>query len=40
MRYHVAIPDAVKVQLRALPEPMRQEIGFELFLLQEDLSGD
>jgi mRNA interferase RelE/StbE len=40
MRYHIDIPDTVKVQLRTMPESARQEIGYKLFLLQEDLSGD
>jgi mRNA interferase RelE/StbE len=40
MRYHVFIPEAMKAQLRALPESVRQEIGYKLFLLQEGLSGD
>jgi mRNA interferase RelE/StbE len=40
MRYLIFIPDAMKAQLRALPEPIRQEIGYKLFLLQKDLSGD
>jgi mRNA interferase RelE/StbE len=40
MRYHIVIPDAVKAQLRAMPESSRHEIGYKLFLLQEDLSGD
>jgi mRNA-degrading endonuclease RelE of RelBE toxin-antitoxin system len=40
MRYQVVIPDAMKAQLRAMPESVRQEIGYKLFLLQEDLSGD
>jgi mRNA interferase RelE/StbE len=40
MRYHVAIPDAIKAQLRALPEAMRQDVGYKLFQLQESLSGD
>jgi mRNA interferase RelE/StbE len=40
MRYQVVIPDAMKAQLRAMPESARQEIGYKLFLLQEDLSGD
>ena len=40
MRYRIAIPDALKAQLRALANPARQEIGYKLFLLQEDLSGD
>jgi mRNA interferase RelE/StbE len=40
MRYQVVIPDAMKAQLRAMPESARKEIGYKLFLLQEDLSGD
>jgi mRNA interferase RelE/StbE len=40
MRYHIAIPDTVKAQLRAMADSARQEIGYKLFLLQEDLSGD
>jgi mRNA-degrading endonuclease RelE of RelBE toxin-antitoxin system len=40
MRYQVFIPDAMKAQLRAMPEAARQEIGYKLFLLQEDLLGD
>jgi mRNA interferase RelE/StbE len=40
MHYRLVIPDIVKIQLRALPEEARQEIGYKLFLLQENLSGD
>ena len=40
MHYRIAIPDAVKAQLRALVDPARQEIGYKLFLLQENLLGD
>jgi len=40
MHYRLLIPDVVKLQLRALPETVRHEIGYKLFLLQEDLSGD
>ena len=40
MLYHIAIPDTVKGQLRAMANSARQEIGYKLFLLQEDLSGD
>jgi mRNA interferase RelE/StbE len=40
VRYHIAIPDTVKVQLRAMADSARQEIGYKLFLLQEGLSGD
>jgi phage-related protein len=40
MRYHIAIPDSVIAQLRAMPDSARQEIGYKLFLLQKGLSGD
>jgi mRNA interferase RelE/StbE len=40
MRYPIAIPDTVKAQLRTMTDSARQEIGYKLFLLQEDLSGD
>jgi len=40
MHYEVVIPEEIKSQLRGLPASVRQEIGYKLFLLQEDLSGD
>jgi mRNA-degrading endonuclease RelE of RelBE toxin-antitoxin system len=40
MQYEVVIPDEIKSQLRALPASVRQDIGYKLFLLQEDLFGD
>jgi mRNA interferase RelE/StbE len=40
MQYEVVIPEEIKSQLRSLPATVRQDIGYKLFLLQEDLSRD
>ena len=40
MRYTVTLTDEVKGKLRALPTPVRREIGHKLFLLEDNLSGD
>jgi mRNA interferase RelE/StbE len=40
MRYTLIIPDEVKEKLRSLPIDIKQEVGYRLFLLEEDLAGD
>jgi mRNA interferase RelE/StbE len=40
MRYKVTLTDDVKAQLHALPLAARKEIGYRLFMLEEDLSGN
>ena len=40
VRYTVIITDEVKARLRAMPLPLRREIGHKLFLLEEDLGGN
>ncbi len=40
MRYKVTLTDEVKAQLHALPPALRKEIGYRLFQLEEDLSGN
>lgn len=40
MRYTVILTDEVKARLRTLPLTMRRELGYKLFLLEDDLSGD
>ncbi len=39
VRYTVILTDEVKAKLRAMPLPLRREIGHKLFLLEEDLAG-
>ena len=34
------IKDEAKAELRALPEELRQQIGYRLHLLQKDFGGD
>lgn len=40
MRYIIVLTDEVKTALRNLPPALRREIGYKLFLLEEDLRGD
>lgn len=40
MRYNLIVGDEAKEQLRALPKPLRRNIGQRLELLQEGLTGD
>jgi mRNA interferase RelE/StbE len=40
MAYEMEIKDEAKARLKALPEDLRQEIGYRLHLLQKDFSGD
>jgi mRNA interferase RelE/StbE len=40
MHYRLKIPSEIRLRLKELPESARQAIGFGIFLLQEDLSGD
>jgi mRNA interferase RelE/StbE len=39
MHYRLIIKDEAKRKLRLLPKRARQEIGYRLFLMQEDLAG-
>jgi mRNA interferase RelE/StbE len=40
MHYRLKFPEEVRSQLREMPEAVRHAIGYGLFLLQEDLSGN
>lgn len=40
MKYRIAVADAAKAQLRALPKEIRRNIGHRINLLAEDLAGD
>jgi phage-related protein len=40
MAYEMEIKDEAKAKLKALPDDLRQEIGYRLHLLQQDFSGD
>jgi len=40
MRYQMSLSDGAKRALRLLPKEYRQEIGFKLFLMQENLTSD
>ncbi len=40
MEYEVEIIDEAKVALRAMPREIRRAIGYRIFLLQRDLSGN
>ncbi len=40
VEYEMEIKDAAKAALRALPDEIRQQIGYRLHLLQKDFSGD
>jgi mRNA interferase RelE/StbE len=38
--YEVEISNEAKAKLRAMPKEIRRTIGYKIFLLQNDLSGD
>jgi mRNA interferase RelE/StbE len=40
MHYKLIVTDEVKKKLRSLPSVIRQDIGYRLFQLEEDLTGD
>ncbi len=40
MHYRLKFPSEIRSRLKELPEASRHAIGYGLFLLQEDLSGD
>ena len=40
LKYELDIKDDAKAALRKLPEAVRREIGYRLYLLLEDFSGD
>jgi mRNA interferase RelE/StbE len=40
MHYRLKLTSEIRSRLKALPEASRHAIGYSLFLLQEDLSGD
>jgi len=40
MHYEIEISENARAQLKALPRPIRQRIGYRLTLMQEDLTGD
>ena len=40
MIYRLEIKESAKAVLRSLPEDVRRGIGYRLYLLQTDLSGD
>jgi mRNA interferase RelE/StbE len=40
MHYRLIIIDEAKRKLRLLPEEIKQEIGYRLFLLEDNLAGD
>jgi mRNA interferase RelE/StbE len=40
MLYEIALTEAAREQLRALPKPIRGNIGYRLTRMQEDLAGD
>jgi mRNA interferase RelE/StbE len=40
MHYQLGISATAKRALRLLPKQDRQEIGYKLFLMQDDLAGD
>ena len=40
MRYRLSISDTAKRALRLLPKQERQEIGYKIYLMQEDLAGN
>ncbi len=40
MHYTLIVTDEVKKKLRSMPPNIRQEIGYRLFLLEENLAGD
>ena len=40
MAYEMEIKDGARDALRALPDDIRQQIGYRLHLLQQEISGD
>jgi mRNA interferase RelE/StbE len=40
MHYRLGISDSAKRALRLISKQDRQEIGYKIYLMQEDLSGD
>jgi mRNA interferase RelE/StbE len=40
MKYEIEIKEEAKAELRELPEDNRREIGYRLYLLQQEFSGD
>jgi mRNA interferase RelE/StbE len=40
MRYRLAISEKARRSLQLLPKQTRQDIGYKIFLMQEDLAGD
>jgi mRNA interferase RelE/StbE len=40
MRYEIEINNEAKAELRKLPETVRREIGYRLYLLQQEFSGE
>jgi len=40
MDYRMFISEEARAQLRALPDELRQNIGYRLQLLQQDFTGD
>lgn len=40
MFYQIEVQDEARLQLRALPDEIRRNIGWRLEVLQTDLSGD
>jgi mRNA-degrading endonuclease RelE of RelBE toxin-antitoxin system len=39
MHYRLIIRDEAKRKIRLLPKRIRKEVGYRLFLMQEDLAG-
>jgi len=40
IHYRLKLPSEIRSRLKELPEATRNAIGYAIFLLQEDLSGD
>lgn len=40
MHYRLKLPSEIRSRLRELPETSRHALGYAIFLLQEDLSGN
>ena len=40
MHYRLKLSDEIRLRLKELPEASRNSIGYGIFLLQDDLSGD
>ena len=40
MHYRLKLPSEIRTRLRELPEASHHALGYGIFLLQEDLSGD